>query len=244
MTTSVATRTSPAPEPRNGTRWGRAGMLATVAAAAVVGIATLVDQHVLALYLDIDSEASPASFNTTALVGQDVGFGMVPTSVNGTQKSVLRAGFASATLDGFCLSQTQSLGALGSFTLKVTAGNGTSATDISASNASFDLVNFTAADAGIVLSGQDQIGLATSDITTTKTGTSYDSNPLGGPETSYGKGWIGIDASKGSFTKLKGKLYSARVLGNISLPRLSIKAFSGTSGDASACDAATTAYQN
>lgn len=226
---------------RHGTRWGRAVPLVLVGFAAIAAMGTLVVQHVLATYLVINAQSTPASFNTSALIGQDVGFGMVPTSVDGASKAVLRAGFATASLDGFCLSKSETIAGV-TIVLKVTAGNNAAGTagDITANNASFDLLSFKAGGSGIVMSGMDQIGLATDDITTTRTGGAYDVNPLGGPLTGNGQGWIGIDATQGTFSQLKGKLYTAEVQGNINLPHLSIT----TSPGGTACDDPSAAYQN
>ena len=227
--------------PRHGTRWGRALPLALVGLVAIGWMGSLVARHVLATYLVINAQGTPASFNTSALVGQDVGFGMVPAAVNGTDKAVLRAGFATASLDGFCVSKSETIAGL-TIVLKVTAGNNTPGTsgDITASNASFDLLSFKSSGSGIVMSGMDQIGLTTDDITTTRTGGAFDTNPLGGPVANSGQGWMGIDATQGTFTQLKGKLYSAQVQGSIMLPHLSIT----TSPSGTACDDPAAAYQN
>lgn len=226
---------------KHGTRWGRATAMAVVGLAAIVAMASLVMQHVLATYVLINAQSTPASFNTSALVGQDVGFGMVPANVAGTGKAVLRAGFATASLDGFCVSKTETIAGL-TIVLKITAGNNAAGTsgDITAKNATFDLLSFKSSGSGVSMSGMDQIGLTTDDITTTRTGGAYDINPLGGPSASNGQGWVGIDASQGAFNQLKGKIYTAEVEGDINLPHLSIT----TSPSGTACDDPSAAYQN
>ena len=222
-----------------GTRWGRAA--ATFAAGGTVlgAMAAMVSTHVLAAYLSIDSQAKPSGFNTSKLTGQDVAFGMTQATVNGSTKAVLRAGFATATLDGFCVSKTENVLGLFDVTLKVTAGNGVGGDDIIANNASFDLTDLRGAQ--INLEGKDQLGQTTTDVTTTRTGSTYDANPLGGPTDSYGKGWVAIDATRGTLTNLKGKLYSVQIQGDITLPNLSI----GVSGDYGfACDGSGTTISN
>ena len=234
-------QTSTAGIARHGTRWGRAAIMAAAGIGVIVAMASLVLQHVLATYVVFNTQSTPASFNTSALVGQDVGFGMVPANVNGSGKAVLRAGFATASLDGFCLSKSETIAGL-TIVVKITAGNNAPGTsgDITANNVSFDLPSFKASGSGIAMSGMDQIGLTTDDITTTRTGGAYDINPLGGPLTRYGQGWVGIDASQGTFTQLKGKIYSAEIQGSINLPHLSIT----TSPGGTACDDPSASYQN
>lgn len=223
---------------RYGTRWGRATLVTALSGSLLAAMAALVSTNVLAAYVSIDSQAAPSEFNTSQIVGQDVAFGMAQASVAGTPKPVLRAGFASATLDGFCLSKTESVLGLFNVTLKVTAGKGSAGVDIQANNASFDLTSLRGN--AINLEGKDQVGQATTDVTTTMTGSAYDANPLGAPTAGYGKGWVAIDASKGTLTGVKGKLYSAQVQGDITLPNLSI----GVGRSSFACDAADTTISN
>lgn len=224
---------------RYGTRWGRAGAAVGLSGSLLAAMGAMVSTNVLAAHVSIDSQASPSQFNTSKLTGQDVAFGMAQANVNGATKSVLRAGFAQATLDGFCVSKTESVLGIFDVTLKVTSGNGAAGDDIIARNASFDLTQLRGTQ--INLEGKDQVGQATADVTTTKTGGVFDANPLGAPEAGYGKGWVAIDASRGTLTNLKGKLYSVQIQGDITLPNLSI----GVGGDYGyACHAGSTAFTN
>ncbi|UDY23205.1 DUF6230 family protein [Nocardioides sp. Kera G14] len=222
---------------RYGIRWGRAGAVAGVSLGLLGSMTALVTTNALAAYVTVSSQSKPSEFNTSKLTGQDVAFGMVQSDVNGTIKPVLRAGFASATLDGFCVSKTENVLGLFDVTLKVTSGNGAAGDDIVASNASFDLTELRGTT--INLEGKDQVGQATADMTTTKTGGTFDTNPLGAPTGGYGAGWVGIDASKGTLSGLKGKLYSVEIQGDITLPNLSI-GVTGASGFACNTVAGTT----
>lgn len=224
---------------RYGTRWGRAATTFVAAGGLLATMAAMVSTHVLAAYVSIDSQAKPSEFNTSKLTGQDVAFGMAETSVNGTTKSVLRAGFAQATLDGFCVSKTENVLGLFDVTLKVTSGNGAAGDDVVANNASFDLTELRGDQ--INLEGKDQVGQATADVTTTKTDGDYDANPLSAPTAGYGKGWVAIDAARGTLNNVKGKLYAVQIQGDITLPNLSI----GVGGDYGfACNGASTTPTN
>lgn len=209
------------------TRWGRFVAFFGVSGAALAAMASMMGSSVLATFVSVNSQADPARFNTSQLDGQDVAFGMVQTQVNGVTKSVLRAGLATATLDGFCVSKTESVLGLFNVTIMVTAGNNAAGADIAASNATFDLISLRGSS--INLSGKNQIGQAVTDVTTTRTGTNFDANPLAGSTAGYGKGWVGIDSSSGSLKTVKGRLYSAQVQGDITLPNLNI-AVAGDSG--------------
>ncbi|MFT4264314.1 MAG: DUF6230 family protein [Nocardioides sp.] len=112
-----------------------------------------------------------------------------------TWKNVLRAGFASATLSGLCLSKTETLPILGDVTVKLYSPS--SAGDITASNGVFDLTDIASdsSDAGINLKGNTQIGLATTDITTVYangTGLPYKANPFGSNDLTSGDAALDI----------------------------------------------------
>lgn len=224
---------------RYGTRWVRLVAFAGVSGALLASMAAMVSTNVLAAFVSVNSQAEPARFNSSQIVGQDVAFGMAQANVNGATKSVLRAGFATATLDGFCVSKTENVLGLFNVTIKVTAGNNAPGADISANNASFDLLTLRGSQ--INLSGKNQVGQATTDVTTTKTGANFDANPLGAPTAGYGKGWVAIDAASGTLTGIKGRLYSAQVQGDITLPNLGISV-TGDSGFT--CDAPSTTTTN
>lgn len=238
--------------PRHGTRWSRAAPLVLLGVGAIGATTALVETDVLATYVTVTNQATPASFNTSMIAGQYVGFGMVPGTVAtgagaaATPKAVLRAGFAVASLDGFCLTKQEKLGPV-TFWLKITAGNGTADThgtapsngtipDITAHNMTFDVTWVTmgnqSSPQGLALAGMDQIGLAAPDVTTSQTNGVYDTNPLGAPTAANGAGWTGIGGTAGSLNHIKGVIYSAQIQGDINLPHLAIT----TSTSGSACN--------
>lgn len=137
---------------------------------------------------------------------------------------MLSAGFATGTLDGFCLSQVQSLPVIGDVVVRVTAGDGDASTrEIDAVNVQFDVVQLRGRNAGVNLDGMVHIGVASQDITTL---TGVD-NPLGAP---LGIGWFGIDATKGDIHEAKGFLYDAEIGGPINLPNLRISVLPRSAG--------------
>ncbi|MFT4264300.1 MAG: DUF6230 family protein [Nocardioides sp.] len=228
-----------AAELRQGTRWGRAGLLALASFGVLGWIVGQAASGALAVQLNVDSQSSPAAFSTTLLEGPDIAFGAAAGSVDGSTTPVLRAGVSDATLNGFCLSQTQSLGVLGDITVKVTAGDDSGKADITANYATFDLTTIRAAGEGVVLGGWNQIGVASTDVTTIDQNGAPYPNPLDAPTTGYGEGWFGIDSDQGAVHNIKGRLYSAQVIGNITLPHLKVNLFHASkTGDAAPCDAA------
>lgn len=218
--------------PAYGTRWMRALPLLVLALLAMGALAWLSRAQVLAASLTY--QGGTAKFSTGRVEGQDVGFGMsritvrdragasdCPTEGETCARTVLSAGFATGRLDGFCLSQRQSLPVLGSVTVKVTAGDSDPGTrEISAVNVQFDLTSLRGNGSGLNLDGMVHIGLAAQDITTLP---GVD-NPLGAPT---GTGHFGIDATRGDIFAAKGFLYDAEIGGPMSLPNLSITVVPG-----------------
>ncbi len=210
-----------------GTRWSRTAPLIVLALLAMTTLAWMSRAQVLAA--TVTYEGGTAKFSTGRVEGQDVGFGMSRITVRDRAgladcatdgatctKTVLSAGFATGTLDGFCLSQRQTLPVLGSVTVKVTAGDGDTATqEISAVNVHFDLTSLRGNGGGLNLDGMVHIGLAAQDITTLP---GVD-NPL---RTPTGTGHFGIDATRGDIFAAKGFLYDAEIGGPMSLPNLKI----------------------
>ncbi|RNL65075.1 hypothetical protein EFK50_03620 [Nocardioides marmoriginsengisoli] len=230
--------------PRYGTRWRRTGVLLGAGLAVVVALVALVRTSVIASSIVVQNAS--ASFSSSAIVGQDVGLGVVPIlRSNGSTGSVLRAGFATVSLNGFCLSKTETIAGF-TYTITLSAGDGNLATnEITANNAVFDLSSMRSAGQagqatnGLVLQGIDQLGLAATDVTTTRTGGVFDANPLEASTSGYGKGAFGIDATSGSLSSVKGTLWDAQVNGSINLPNLKIAV---TPGTGTACSAAGSAY--
>src|SRR3546814_2004457 len=93
-------------EPRNGTRWGRMTGMAAASLAAVAGLGTVTWQHAFGLDATIIVQDGNATFSSSRITANDAAFGLAPVRLStGTWKNVLRAGFATATLDGLCVSK-------------------------------------------------------------------------------------------------------------------------------------------
>lgn len=239
---------------RTGTRWGRASIAMGCGFGALASVASLVVTHVLALNFSIQN--SGAKFSTSAIYAVNAGLGMTTaTTASGTTKPVLRAGFATARLDGLCVSKVETVALPGglnlSVTLRLTSGDGALSTtspanqespytDIAANNVTFDITSLRAmtqpgqAGNGVQLNGLDEIGIATPDIQTTPGIT----NPLGGLTTNNGEGWFGISGTSATFYSVKGLLWDAQISGNIALPNLSIS--TSTNGSAECWTSQTT----
>lgn len=207
-----------------GTRWSRTTVVALAAFGAIAALLTMMNREIVAT--SIVYQGSTAQFSTTRVAGEDVGFGMsrmTRTNADGTttEVNVLSAGFAVGNLNGFCLSQRQSVAGLGQVTIKITAGDGQASTsEIEAANVQFDLVHLRGTGPGVNLDGEVHIGLATQDITTID---GVD-NPLGSP---LGTGYFGIDATAGDIHQARGRLYNAEIGGPMSLPGLKIVVLPG-----------------
>ncbi|WP_418057742.1 DUF6230 family protein [Pimelobacter simplex] len=231
--------------PRHGTRWRRTAGALAVSFAALAGLGTATWHEAFGFDARIIVQDGNATFSSSRITADDAAFGMAPVRLgNGTWKNLLRAGFARASLDGLCVSKTESLGPI-KVTLKLTAGDGTSAAEITAANAALDVTSLRGA--GINLQGSTQIGQATTDLTTAPGAPPYTANPFGVPATydggfyrpdgtgpqAYsgtgngghvnGQGFTGIDATRGALTQVYGQLWQAQVTGDITLPNLVIK---------------------
>lgn len=212
---------SPTVTPRYGTRWRRTAALAALALSLIASALVLMRLEVLAAP-GVVYQGSTAKFASGRVTGQDVGFGMsqmTRKNPDGTTSTVdvLSAGFATGTLDGFCLSQVESIAPFGDVVIRVTAGDGDSATmETDAVNVQFDITDLRGNGTGVNLDGMVHLGVATSDITTLP---GVD-NPLGAPT---GTGWFGIDATKGDLFGVKGWLYNAEIGGPMNLRNLSIE---------------------
>jgi hypothetical protein len=224
---------------RHGTRWGRASVPIGLGLLAIGAALTAISHQVLALDFTVESnnaDGEPTRFASSAIYAQNVGFGMTTANLQSGTVPVLRAGFATARLDGLCVSRKEAIGPL-TVTLTLRSGDGNLASDpasgttwpdIAANNATFDLRQIRGmqqsgqAGNGINLNGLDEIGISTQDIQTTPGVT----NPLAGPA---GANWVGISGTSATFYSVKGYLYDAAISGNIALPKLSITTGTGTS---------------
>lgn len=231
---------------RHGTRWGRMAAALVASLGTLGALASLTWNHAFGLDSTIIIQDGNATFSSSQIMADDAAFGMAPVRLgNGTWKNVLRAGFATATLNGLCISKTETVAGLVKYTIKLTAGDGTAALESRANNAALDVTSLRGA--GINLQGSTQIGQASTDLTTAPGAAPYEANPFTVPKTydggyfgpgatgpnAYsssgngghvnGQGYTGIDATRGSLTTVYGQLWQAQVSGAITLPNLTIK---------------------
>ncbi|MCX6399053.1 MAG: DUF6230 family protein [Propionibacteriales bacterium] len=231
---------------RHGTRWGpMAGALVT-SLGTLAALASLTWTHAFGLDSTIIIQDGNATFSSSQITADDAAFGMAPVRLgDGTWKNVLRAGFATATLNGLCISKTETVAGLVKYTIKLTAGDGTAALESRANNAALDVTSLRGA--GINLQGSTQIGQASTDLTTAPGAAPYLANPFAVPQTwdggfygpgstgpnaysatgngghTNGQGYTGIDATRGTLNAAYGHLWQAQVSGDITLPNLTIK---------------------
>ncbi|MFW6868537.1 DUF6230 family protein [Nocardioides sp. CPCC 206347] len=231
---------------RHGTRWKRLAGALTASLGTLAALASITWQNAFGIDATIIIQDGNATFSASQINANDAAFGMAPVRLgNGNWKNVLRAGFATATLDGLCISKTETLAGLVKYTIKLTAGDGTAALESRANNATLDVT--TLRGAAISLQGSTQLGQATTDLTTIPGTAPYEANPFGVPQTwgggffgpgaagpnAYsesgngghvnGQGFTGIDATRGTLTSVYGQLWQAQVSGDVTLPNLSIK---------------------
>ncbi|HEY0889775.1 MAG TPA: DUF6230 family protein [Nocardioides sp.] len=239
-------------EARFGTRWGRSAgaMVAGIAVLTCFGLAIWREAFGLDATLVIQNKG--VSFATSRIIATDAGFGMtVVKGKDGNVRNVLRAGFAGATMNGICISKTESVAGFSALTITLTGGDGNNTSnEITASNAAFDVAELNAKGSGIQLQGSAQIGLSTPDITTVPGAPPFSRNPLGQTNSAFtnglledydssiwnmslnggrmnGQGFTGIDATKATLTTVYGKLLQAQIVGNITLPNLKISVAAG-----------------
>ncbi|WP_435201236.1 DUF6230 family protein [Janibacter sp. GS2] len=206
----------------------RAALTATVVGMLALAL-TATGTKERAVALDVTFQERPSQFSTSGLKGTDVAFATVPADVSdgrdGTkQVSVLRGGFAGAELDGLCISQQQELLG-GTFTMRVTAGDGTTGEyDIDSASATFDLTEVEGGeDPGIALGGVVQIGQTASDVTTVA---GLD-NPLAAP----GSGrYLAISSSAGELSDVRGTVYGFSIDDVATIPGLVVEIVPGDRG--------------
>lgn len=236
---------------RHGVRWRRWLAIegAGVAMLAVLG-SQMWSGRVMGLGgTSLVVEGQAAQFSTSRLSTTNVGFAMVPISVGSasgstSKKYVLRMGFANGSLDGFCLSQSKDFGVLGTWTIRITAKDGTfnaaaANSDVVGSNVQFDVTGATSAGTpnpagnGITLSGNVQLGVAAQSITTWTSGGSLAYNPLDAPTDFDGIDGrlFGIDADAGNLYNLKGDIYDAIIQGPINIKGLKIEVLHDTAAN-------------
>lgn len=243
---------------RYGTRWGRTCLMAGVGLAVLGGGASMMWTNVLAVNANLQIQGSAMGFSASEVDAVQAGFGVVPITTypggTATTKDVLRAGFATATIDGLCISKVESLPLVGTYVVTLTSSDGTlgvsPSSDLRAANTTLDLSSITGgtqsgqAGNGINLAGTDQIGLTSADVTTTYANGSslpYSDNPLGAPtdtgvstDPNYGhvnsQGWTGIAGTSAKLYSIYGQLWDAQISGNIVLPNLKISVSAGSGG--------------
>ena len=245
-----------------GTRWRRMVAATTVGFGLLAGMVATMGSSASAVFsptLTINNGSS--TFSSTNIHAADAAFGtsLVQTqaaaSSGGDWTPVLRAGFASATMNGFCLSRVEEVGMLGSYTVRLTSGDDDPATnEINAQMAVFDITQFRAAAApGINLQGVAQIGLASTDLTTNPGSAPYAANPMGLPQAfdsswyqasgngghNNGQGFTGIDATVADLNSVYGDVWQAQIEGKVTLPNLEIELLPGNQSCKAAAQAGT-----
>lgn len=233
-----------------GTRWRRM-IAATTVGFALLGsmVATMASSASAVFSPTLTINNGSSTFSSTNIHAADAAFGtaLVQTqasaSSGGDWTPVLRAGFASATMNGFCLSRVEEVGPLGRYTIRLTSGDDDPSTnEISAEMAAFDISQLRAAGApGINLQGTAQIGLATTDLTTNPGTAPYAANPMGVPQAfdpswylssgngghNNGQGFTGIDATVADLNSVYGDVRQAQIEGKVTLPNLEIDLLPG-----------------
>jgi hypothetical protein len=234
-----------------GVRWGRAAL------PLLVGLATLAWFAYEAVCGSVMGLGGPnlvmqgrsAEFSTARLSTTNVGFGIVPIKAGSSTRYVLRMAFASGSLDGFCLSQTQSI--LGAdFTIRVTSRDGAvDVADLTGRNIQFDVTSLTSTNApnpsgdGIALRGNVSLGLATQTLTTWQSGGVDVVNPLDAPESFAGINGrlFGIDSDVGDVYNVKGDIYDSVIEGPITIKNLQLEVVPGSAAS-SGCKALPIVY--
>lgn len=245
-----------------GTRWRRMVAATTVGFGLLAGMVATMGSSASAVFspsLTINNGSS--TFSSTNIHAADAAFGtsLVQTqaaaSSGGDWTPVLRAGFASATMNGFCLSRVEEVGMLGSYTIRLTSGDDDPATnEINAQRAVFDITRLRAAAApGVNLQGVAQIGLASTDLTTNPGSAPYAANPMGLPQAfdsswyqfsgngghNNGQGFTGIDATVADLNSVYGDVLQAQIEGQVILPNLEIELLPGNQSCKAAAQAGT-----
>lgn len=245
-----------------GTRWRRMVAATTVGFGLLAGMVATMGSSASAVFsptLTINNGSS--TFSSTNIHAADAAFGtsLVQTqaaaSSGGDWTPVLRAGFASATMNGFCLSRVEEVGMLGSYTIRLTSGDDDPATnEINAQMAVFDITQLrAAAGPGINLQGVAQIGLASTDLTTNPGSAPYAANPMGLPQAfdpswyqasgngghNNGQGFTGIDATVADLNSVYGDVWQAQIEGKVTLPNLEIELLPGNRSCKAAAQAGT-----
>lgn len=246
-------------DPHMGTRWRRSALPIGVGLGLVAASTTAVATSAFGLNASLVIQNSGVSFASSRVVATDAGLGMtVINGQDGNKRNLLRMGFAGASLNGLCISKTETILGVGAVTIRLTSGDNDNTTnEIRAANAAFDVIELQAKGTGVQLHGSVQIGLSTPDVTTVPGAAPFSNNPLGQVNSAFtsgklenydpaiwsasanggrmnGHGFTGIDATKATVTTAYGKLLNAQVVGSVTLPNLRIEALPGT---AQSCEA-------
>ncbi len=225
---------------RMGTRWRRVAVM-NVGAFAVLGwmVSQLWTGTVMGLGAGLVVQGEKSQFSSAKLSTTNVGLGVVPITLRSgsgdSTKYVLRMGFANGTLDGFCVSQTESF--LGvDYTIRITAGgNDINVTDVSGKNVQLDATAVTSTNLpntngnGVLLRGNVELGVAVQSVTTWQSGGVDVVNPLDGPESYTGINGrlFSVDSDVGDLYNVKGDLYDAVIEGPVNLKKLKIEVVPG-----------------
>ena len=223
---------------RPGVRWGRASLplLAGLAVLAWFAYQAAWGSVMGLGGLNLVTQGQKSEFSTARLSTTNVGFGMTPIKAGTSTKYVLRMGFAAGTLDGFCLSQTESI--LGAdFTVRLTSRDGAiNVADVAGRNVQFDVTSVSSTNTpnasgdGIALRGNVSLGVTTQTITTWQNGGVDVVNPLDAPESFTGVNGrlFGVDSDVGDLYNLKGDIYDAVIEGPITIKNLKIEVVPGS----------------
>jgi hypothetical protein len=199
---------------RMGTRWRRSTFAFAPATAAVVSIAYLMVQGVLAASFNVANQ--PFDLHVAQLDGQGLGAVLAAESVKNSHGSTshqgaLHAGLAAANIQGLCIVIKQPLFGI-PYSITLSAGHGDT---VSGRNLYFDIGNLNATPA--VLKGAI-LGESADAV-------NVNGNSLGGAA-----GGFGLDNSRGTATmsNVDASAYQAQVAGSLTLPHLSIGVHLGT----------------
>lgn len=225
---------------RTGTRWRRVAVM-NLCAFSVLGwmVSQLWTGTVMGLGAGLVIQGQKSQFSSARLSTTNVAFGVMPITLRSgsgdSTRYVLRMGFANGTLDGFCVSQTESF--LGvDYTIRITSGgNDINVTDVSGKNVQLDATTVTSTNLpntngnGVALRGNVELGVAVQSVTTWQAGGVDVVNPLDGPESYSGINGrlFSVDSDVGDLYNIKGDLYDAVIEGPVNLKKLKIEVVPG-----------------
>lgn len=242
MSAQTSAQERPVAAVRRGVRWRRAALINAIGVGLIVWFASQMWMgRVAGLGSNLVIQTNKAQFNTAQINAADVAFAMTPiqvrTGASGTStKYVLRFGFGSGKLDGFCLSQSKSILGI-DYTLRISARDGsTGSFDVTGKNVQFDVTSVNsssspAAGSGILLKGDVGLNVSQQSVSTYKDAGGGDiPNPLDGPAdyTGINGKLFGVDSSNADLYNLKGDIYDAIIEGPIDVKNLKIEVIPGS----------------